>query len=81
MFADDDPDVYLWQAGAHVDCEEESDGEVLGWLVGSGFGFRFGFDEVWGFGKGSWGIAVRCLRLERGVWGWGLVRGLGWGVG
>lgn len=30
MSADDDPDVHLRQAGAHVDREEEPDGEVLG---------------------------------------------------
>lgn len=29
MYALLDPDVYLRQAGAHVDCEEELDGEVL----------------------------------------------------
>lgn len=30
MSADDDPDVHLWEEGAHVDREEEPDGEVLG---------------------------------------------------
>jgi len=35
--ADDDPDVHLWEEGAHVDCEDEPDGEVLG-SVGPYFG-------------------------------------------
>lgn len=64
MSADDDPDVHLRQAGAHVDREEEPDGEVLG----SGFWAL----EIGGRGGGF--LMVGCFEVEA----WRLGKWLGW---
>jgi len=74
--ADDDPDVHLWQASAHVDREEEPDGEVLGRglaLMRSGFWFwRLGYINQAGF-CGSFrdgSVAFGWVVLGLGVGGW-----------
>jgi len=76
--ADDDPDVHLRQAGAHVDREEEPDGEVLGAWPGCASDPSLGF---WACGIGvykSSGLLWAISRRERGVWMGGVG---GWGLG
>lgn len=80
MSADDDPDVHLRQAGAHVDREEEPDGEVLG------RGLAVLLIRVLGFGRVGLGYinqAGFCGPFRDGsvAFGWVVLGVGGWGLG